>query len=442
MSEKRRGLGRGLGALIPPAPPARAGADRPVDVFFPGREEETENSPTGAAQARGADTDATDAAQAGTVGADTTGTSPAGGESARETSASPSNATAGAPAPVSPFSPGSTGVGGSNGSSATPSAGGPQGAAGASGADDASRATGAATSDRTGNVDAGAPAADGLVPVPGAYFAELPTEAISPNPRQPRQVFDEEELAELVQSVKEIGVLQPVVVRPSGERDGRPTFELIMGERRWRATRDAGLERIPAIVRETSDDDLLRDALLEHLHRSQLNPLEEAAAYQQLLEDFGCTHEELASRIGRSRPQISNTIRLLRLPPVVQRRLSAGVLSAGHARALLGLENAEAMDKLAQRIVNEGMSVRATEEAVAVTDGDPAASTPRRRPRPGGHHGELDELATRLADRLDTRVSISLGRSKGKLSVEFASVEDLNRILEILAPEERKAFQS
>ena len=187
---------------------------------------------------------------------------------------------------------------------------------------------------------------------------------------------------------------------------------------------------------------MLRDALLENLHRSQLNPLEEAAAYQQLLEDFGCTHEELATRIGRSRPQISNTIRLLRLPPAVQRRLSAGVLSAGHARALLGLDDADGMDKLAQRIVNEGMSVRATEEAVALTDGDAAAPAPRRKPRAGGHHAELDELATRLADRLDTRVSISLGRSKGKLSVEFASVEDLNRILEILAPEERKAFQS
>ncbi len=283
---------------------------------------------------------------------------------------------------------------------------------------------------------------DGLVPVPGAYFAELPVEAIGPNPRQPRQVFDEEELAELVHSVKEIGVLQPVVVRPTGAKDGSPAFELVMGERRWRASRDAGLERIPAIVRETSDDVLLRDALLENLHRSQLNPLEEAAAYQQLLDDFGCTHEDLATRIGRSRPQISNTIRLLRLPPVVQRRLAVGVLSAGHARALLGLEDADAMDKLAQRIVNEGMSVRATEEAVAVTDGDAPAPAARRKPRAGGHHGELDELATRLADRLDTRVSISLGRSKGKLSVEFASVEDLNRILDILAPEERKAFQS
>jgi ParB family transcriptional regulator, chromosome partitioning protein len=267
-------------------------------------------------------------------------------------------------------------------------------------------------------------------------------------------VFDEEALAELVHSVREIGVLQPIVVRALPDTDdaategaadpaadGKPKFELIMGERRWRASQTAGLERIPAIVRDTSDDDLLRDALLENLHRSDLNPLEEAAAYQQLLEDFGCTHEQLATRIGRSRPQISNTIRLLRLPPAVQRRVAAGVLSAGHARALLGLEDAEAMDKLAQRIVAEGLSVRATEEAVAISDSDSPTPAPRRRPRAGGHHAELDDLATRLADRLDTRVNISLGRNKGKISVEFASVEDLNRILALLAPEERKAFQ-
>jgi ParB family chromosome partitioning protein len=283
---------------------------------------------------------------------------------------------------------------------------------------------------------------DGLVPVPGAHFAEIPVDAIVPNPKQPRQVFDEESLAELVHSVREIGVLQPIVVRPIEAAGAEARYELIMGERRWRATQQAGLDTIPAIVRETLDDALLRDALLENLHRSDLNPLEEAAAYQQLLDDFGCTHEELATRIGRSRPQISNTIRLLRLPPAVQRRLAAGVLSAGHARALLGLEDTDAMDRLAQRIVAEGLSVRATEEAVAVSEADGAApAAPRRRPRAGGHHAELDDLAGRLADRLDTRVTVSLGRSKGKLSVEFASVEDLNRILDILAPQERKAFQ-
>jgi ParB family chromosome partitioning protein len=305
------------------------------------------------------------------------------------------------------------------------------------------------------------PAGPELVPVPGAYFAELPVSAIIANRKQPRQVFDEEALAELVHSVREIGVLQPIVVRSipatdpvadgsaassvtegSTGPDAAPQFELIMGERRWRASQMAGLETIPAIVRDTSDDDLLRDALLENLHRSDLNPLEEAAAYQQLLEDFGCTHEQLATRIGRSRPQISNTIRLLRLPPAVQRRVAAGILSAGHARALLGLEDADAMDKLAQRIVAEGLSVLATEEAVAISDSSSPAPAARRRPRAGGHHAELDDLATRLADRLDTRVNISLGRSKGKISVEFASVEDLNRILDLLAPEERKAFQN
>ncbi|GAB3687103.1 hypothetical protein GCM10028814_28230 [Angustibacter aerolatus] len=272
--------------------------------------------------------------------------------------------------------------------------------------------------------------------MPGATFADLPVTSIRPNPRQPRDVFDEDAMAELVHSVREIGVLQPVVVRPVPEAertDDGPAFELIMGERRWRASQAAGLDRVPAIVRETSDDDLLRDALLENLHRSELNPLEEAAAYSQLLEDFGCTHEELASRIGRSRPQISNTLRLLRLPPLVQRRVAAGVLSAGHARALLGLDDGAAIERLAQRIVAEGLSVRAVEEIVSL-GGDPEVRQRSRRPRAGGRHLGLDELAQRLSDRFDTRVQIALGQRKGKLSVEFASVEDLNRILELLAP--------
>jgi ParB family chromosome partitioning protein len=279
-----------------------------------------------------------------------------------------------------------------------------------------------------------------LVPVPGARFAELPIASISPNPRQPRQVFDEDALQELAHSVREVGVLQPVVVRAVDESDADPRYELIMGERRWRACQVAGLDTIPAIIRETSDDDLLRDALLENLHRSELNPLEEAAAYQQLLEDFGCTHEELASRIGRSRPQISNTIRLLKLPPLVQRRVAAGVLSAGHARALLGLEDPAAMERLAQRVVAEGLSVRATEESVALADGVPTKSRVKR-PRAGGQQPELAELAARLGDRLDTRVNISLGRTKGRLSVEFASVDDLNRIIGLLAPQVRGAFR-
>ncbi len=206
-----------------------------------------------------------------------------------------------------------------------------------------------------------------------------------------------------------------------------------MGERRWRAVQAAGLDTIPAIVRDTTDDDLLRDALLENLHRSQLNPLEEAAAYQQLLEDFGTTHEQLADRIGRSRPQVSNTLRLLKLPPLVQRRVAANVLSAGHARALLSLPDAAAMERLAQKIVAEGMSVRATEEAVALYQ-EPATPTKNAIPKPNARHERLDYLASSLSDRLDTNVKITLGARKGRVSIEFASVEDLNRIMDVLSP--------
>jgi ParB family chromosome partitioning protein len=280
-----------------------------------------------------------------------------------------------------------------------------------------------------------------LAPVPGARFAELPVLSIRPNPKQPRQAFGDDDMAELVFSIREIGVLQPVVVRPipaeeldktADQRiDGveRPRFELIMGERRWRATQAAGLAVIPAIIKDTHDDDLLRDALLENLHRSELNALEEAAAYRQLLDDFGCTHDELAARIGRSRPQISNTLRLLNLPPLVQRRVAAGVLSAGHARALLGLADGAAMERLAQRIVAEGLSVRNVEEIVTV-GGDDAPRA--RKPRAGSRHPQLDDLAARLSDRFDTRVRITLGQRKGKLTVEFASVEDLNRIVDMI----------
>jgi ParB family transcriptional regulator, chromosome partitioning protein len=231
-----------------------------------------------------------------------------------------------------------------------------------------------------------------------------------------------------VHSVKEVGLLQPVVVRPVGE----DSYELIMGERRWRATQEAGLDTIPAIVRETGDDVLLRDALLENLHRSQLNPLEEAAAYQQLLDDFGCTHEELAGRIGRSRPQISNTLRLLKLSPPVQRRVAAGVLSAGHARALLSVEDADIQDRLAGRVISEGISVRGLEEIVAVGDLG-SGSRPARRRRPTAP--ALADLAARLSDRLDTRVKVDLGKTKGKITVEFASIPDLERIVAILDPE-------
>ena len=272
--------------------------------------------------------------------------------------------------------------------------------------------------------------ADGaeLAPVDGAWFAEVPIDQIVPNAVQPRHVFDEEAMAELVHSIREVGLLQPVVVR----RTGPESYELVMGERRWRASQQAGLTEIPAIVRQTEDTDMLRDALLENLHRSQLNPLEEASAYAQLLEDFGCTHEELAQRIGRSRPQISNTLRLLRLSPAVQRRVAAGVLSAGHARSLLGVEDADLQDGLAARVVAEGISVRGLEEIVAVGDhGDGAAPrVTRRKPTAPG----LGEIAERLSDRLETRVKVDLGKSKGKITVEFASLEDLRRIIDVIDP--------
>lgn len=267
----------------------------------------------------------------------------------------------------------------------------------------------------------------GLEPVEGARYLDVPLDQIVPNPRQPRSVFDEDDMAELVHSIREIGLLQPIVVRQVADE----RFELIMGERRWRAHREAGLATIGAIVRETEDADLLRDALLENLHRSELNPLEEASAYQQLLEDFGCTHDELAERIGRSRPQISNTLRLLRLTPTVQRRVAAGVLSAGHARALVSVANPEIQDRLASRVVAEGLSVRALEEIVAVGPGDDG---PRRTTRRGPTMSapRLAEIADRLSDRYDTRVKIDLGRTKGKVVIEFATIEDLERIVTLM----------
>jgi len=264
-----------------------------------------------------------------------------------------------------------------------------------------------------------------LVTVPGARLISVNPNEIVPNPRQPRSVFDPDDLAELVHSVKEFGVLQPVVVRQNTVGE----YELIMGERRTRAAREAGLESIPAILRDTSDDVMLRDALLENLHRSELNPLEEASAYQQLLDDFGITQEELATRIGRSRPQISNTIRLLRLPVPVQQRVAAGVLSAGHARAVLSLDDEEAMQRLADRIVNEDLSVRAA-EAAAKTKND--AGTRRVPPKAGARQAYLNEVGDRLGDRLNTKVRVTLGARKGQISIDFASIQDLNRILEDL----------
>lgn len=339
MAEKRRGLGRGLGALIPTEAPREATPSRksPVDVFFPEGAKQTRNGSKGADVSR----------------------ETKDGKVSRETS----------PA-----------------------------------------------------ID------DSLLPVAGAMFAEIPVDAIEPNARQPRQVFDEDAMAELVYSIQEVGLLQPIVVRSVGEA----RYELVMGERRWRASQQAGLPTIPAIVRTTRDDDMLRDALLENLHRSQLNPLEEAAAYQQLLDDFGCTHEELATRIKRSRPQISNTMRLLRLPPLVQRRVAAGVLSAGHARALLGLPDGAAQERLAQRIVAEGLSVRSVEEIVAIGDGAEPKTRTVRPAKPVAPR--LSDIASALSERLETRVKVDLGRSKGKVTIEFATIDDLERIIGTIDP--------
>ncbi|MFJ8475099.1 ParB/RepB/Spo0J family partition protein [Kitasatospora sp. NPDC094011] len=283
---------------------------------------------------------------------------------------------------------------------------------------------------------AGLKRAEQLQPVPGAYFAELPLDAITPNPRQPRDVFDPDKLEELVNSIKEVGLLQPIVVRQVGA--GR--YELIMGERRWRASREAGLERIPAIVRATEDDKLLLDALLENLHRAELNPLEEAAAYDQLLRDFSCTHEELADRVGRSRGHVSNTLRLMKLTPSVQRRLVAGTIMAGHARALLGVPDAEDQERLATRIIAEGLTVRNIEEIVKVMR---LEQKPKRQTPKAGKiiSPAFNDLASRLSDRFDTRVKVEVSQrggklGKGKVVLEFGSVEDLNRILDSMAPGE------
>ena len=274
------------------------------------------------------------------------------------------------------------------------------------------------------------PADTGLRQVAGAYFEEVAVGSITPNPRQPRRTFDEEALEELAASITEVGLLQPVVVRKLGE--GK--YELVMGERRWRASQRAGLENIPAIVRETPDTAMLRDALLENLHRQQLDPLEEAAAYQQLLDDFGATHEQLAQKVGRSRPHISNTLRLLNLPPAVQKRVAAGVLSAGHARALLSLDDSQAQERLAQRIVAEGLSVRSVEEIVALGDDKPDKQA--RRPATAKPVAPaLRHLSDRLSDLFETRVKVEMGRSKGKITVEFATIDDLERIVKAMSPD-------
>ncbi len=456
MAQKKRGLGRGLQALIPEAQteiPSR----RPTDVFFP-----ESRSP---ARSKTTADEASDAASRHAAEIASTLLAPSKRTRGRRSSP-PATATKPSAAAAKPKSgrarSGSESTGRSEGTrtgrrrsrvsretlmaeapelaliglgdrpedQTTPSAdrSKPRGAL-----EDGTAGTAGA---RGGGKKKGSSDDAGLVPVPGATFAELPVEIIVPNPRQPRQVFDEDDITELAASIKEVGLLQPIVVRRVDDEEGRAeSYELVMGERRLRAAKEAGLKTIPAVVRYTEDQDLLRDALLENLHRVQLNPLEEAAAYQQLLDDFSCTHAELSKRIARSRSQISNTLRLMKLPPLVQRRLAAGVLSAGHARALLGLPDAAAMERLAQRIVAEGLSVRVTEELVALHDEPQAQDAPRRtagsRTR---RSAPLPALSTRLSDAFDTRVKVTRGSKKGRITIEFAGDEDLARIVETLIP--------
>ncbi|WP_402463779.1 ParB/RepB/Spo0J family partition protein [Isoptericola aurantiacus] len=445
MSQKKRGLGRGLGALIPQGP----AQEKPVDVFFPAGEDGD-----GRAAVLTAPEQERDGAEGPGVDGDPGRShSSAGAARSGRRSASWDSAIAGGRLGIA-------GQGGGGAESADDAVSALAGMASrlesearlATGEtrvigtvtpveisehdapDDLSSSTSAFHDDEMmTDVAADASSSDELVPVPGARFAEVPVTSVRPNSRQPRTVFDESELDELVDSIREIGVLQPIVVRP--DPDASSGYELIMGERRWRAAQHAGLEAVPAIIRETDDAEMLRDALLENLHRAALNPLEEAAAYRQLLDDFGCTHEELATRIARSRPQISNTLRLLKLPPLVQRRVAAGVLSAGHARALLGLSDGAEIERLAQRIVSEGLSVRATEEIVTMA-ADGTAQPARRAPRAGQRSEAMEELASRLSDRFETRVKVDLGKTKGRMTVEFASVEDLNRILAVVAPDD------
>lgn len=395
MAERKRGLGRGLGALIPDV----VTEDRPVDVFF-GQQAE-EDSDVSRETPRSKD--------------------PAEGmrmaRAAKRTNMKPTKKTSSSPAAKK------SGAAGEKKAEESGSKTAPR-----------SRARGASqksVQEPTTSVHHDVSRETDLQEVPGTAFGLIPLEQISPNPRQPRQVFDEDALDELVHSIREVGVLQPVVVRLVDEK--KPAYELIMGERRFRASELAGVSTIPAIIRAVEDTDLLRDALLENLHRSDLNPLEEAAAYEQLLNDFQCTQEELSERIGRSRPQISNTLRLLRLPPLVQRRVAAGVISQGHARAILGVEDPANMEVLAQRIVAEGLSVRATEEAVVLLNRGEKSRVSRETKQ---LTPELAQIADRVGDKLDTRVSIVMGKRKGKISVEFANQDDLKRILTALGIED------
>lgn len=416
-AKKRTGLGRGISSLIPTSTESK---ERPVDVFFSGQ------APSGQRQ------DADEAELTQDVREATSGRTPSEAAPDSGAEASKSRRTATKPARASGTA---TDVVGESAAAPTTEvvddaidddAGGDVG--GPSATEDAGDDTNAAgDADVADDTDAGE---DGLMPIPGARLIYLAPSTIVPNAWQPRRDFDQEALDELTHSIREFGVLQPIVVRPIP--DDHPLadeaeYELIMGERRLRATKAAELSEIPAILKETPNDDMLRDALLENLHRSELNPLEEASAYQQLLDDFGITQEQLAQRIGRSRPQISNTLRLLRLPIEVQRRVAAGVLSAGHARAILGAGEPTAMAQLADKIVNEDLSVRAAEAAASKSTS--RATTPAAKATSGGLTGYLDEVGERLGDRLNTRVKATLRRTKGQIVIDFASVADLNRIL-------------
>jgi len=437
-TSKRTGLGRGISALMPTS---QDRGSRPSDVFFDSSTPAYLTRPASATTAEpGEEHDPTLAEQAATAeaaAASLADLKPAHRSRSKKAAkqvgdreASGGDATASAGASTSTpfefdFSSGSE-------SSRADEAVEDVTATAASGAIDAGRAEAEAASS---SVDVEEDADVELVPVPGAVLRHLNPADIVPNAKQPRLEFDEDALDELILSVREFGVLQPIVVRPLPEGDERSAegaYELIMGERRLRASKAAGLDRIPAVVRDTADDAMLRDALLENLHRSQLNPLEEASAYQQLLDDFGITQEQLAERIGRSRPQISNTLRLLKLPVDVQTRVAAGVLSAGHARAILSAREPEAMMQLADKIVNEDLSVRAAEAAAAKTSSRPERKTTIRTTTSGGLSGRLAEVGEKLGDKLNTRVKVSLGRSKGQIVIDFASMTDLNRILEEL----------
>lgn len=393
MADRRRGLGRGIGALIPSN--QEESKDSPIDIFFGGKHEPKDTSETRSTVSR------------------ETSTLNKAGKKPTELKTKTQRTSADKAKPAKSSSKQRDAETGSLEKGTK------------------KKTAGSNRQEPINNENAD------LVAVPGATYAELPVESIVPNQKQPRNVFDEDDLHELAASIKEVGVLQPIIVRPLSEPVAdapQARYELIMGERRWRASQLAEQATVPAIVRRTADEDLLRDALLENLHRAQLNPLEEAAAYQQLLQDFNCTQEELSQRIARSRPQISNTLRLMKLPPLVQKRVAAQVLSAGHARALLGLSEPAAMERLAQRIVAEGLSVRQVEEIVAVGDEPDAVPTPRKRVK--ADQPELQELAMRLAERFDTKVTVSMGQRKGTVKIDFGSLEDLNRIAHLIAPGE------